>query len=299
MRSAYCRKPSSGFMAHSNVVVALLSLVALHFVPYYIQGTVSADSGSNTTVGFRCMRPFASLPRFSSTSMDAAENCKFKRYNVLNASAVVKCESTGNATGKAEPTAVTSTCSVTIHAAFRTMGGGKDDNADAADVYRYSLQLRAINNSVVHYKGFDQNGYGLCCSFIEGAKCTWEERETSGVQEAKQEVNATTSQAPTVKEPAVVSCPLHHGEEEHIAFRGSTVKPLHRLVVGNWEARLEFWRGGPSNREVLGRLLVPFRLTDENIAQGNNNTITERSDHTTAVVVVAEQGQLTGSRGDL
>nr|CCC93298.1 conserved hypothetical protein [Trypanosoma congolense IL3000] len=299
-----------GMRRFSRVIAFLFLIGPLSQLPQQAKGKRAGDAAeSSAAPSFRCMRPFASLPRFSSASMDVADNCRMRRFVVVNASARMKCVlERGVAESNGAPgmgRASDPTCAVTLHTNFRLLNDGEkslDDTSSASgggvvDAYRFSLRLRALNKSVIHYKGFDGNGYSMCCSLIEGAACRWEEDCGAG-----KNVNVDCLKGPVPKEPLVVSCPLYNrqGEGGDANFQGRFTNPLHRSAVGWWEARLEFWRvGGTSDREVLGRLLVPFRLTEDDISLAGSTKAASASGAVVGVALAAVQPPASGKSEDL
>ncbi|EKF31007.1 hypothetical protein MOQ_005162 [Trypanosoma cruzi marinkellei] len=280
-------------------------------VSFYVD-VASASDTLKSVAPFRCMRPFESLPRFSSANMDAGENCRLGPFRVINAKAMTQCvreyddeDDTARATSP--------TCSVTLRVTFQTEGDKKRHHAGGSTVagseetfgseaYRFSLRLRAFNDSVVEYKGFDQNGYSMCCQFIEGSECSWEmkekEKEEEGANSTQQE-SATSqegddgrmSHAPQRREAMVVSCPIRNPVVPGIVFHGAITKPLHRLVITEWEARLELWRGRAHEKVFLGRVLVPFRLTEDDIASAQSNAAAKTTTTTSTAMTATESSK--------
>ncbi|RNF08491.1 hypothetical protein TraAM80_02717 [Trypanosoma rangeli] len=271
----------------------------------FFLGAASSSTAVKDTAPFRCMRPFGSLPRFSPANMDAAENCKFGLLRVINATARTRCvrddaargASTASNNDKMPPT-----CSVTLNVTFQAEGNeayhavgvssvAGHEEAFGGEAYRFSLRLRAFNDSVVEYKGFDQNGYSMCCNFIQSAECSWdEERKSSGTPHysaSPQEDNGGNApDASRRREAMVVSCPIHSQVVPGGVFHGVITKPLHRLVVTEWEARLEFWRGQRQERVMLGRVLLPFRLTEDDIASAYTSDAAATTLTATAVAAI-------------
>ncbi|KEG13224.1 hypothetical protein DQ04_01141100 [Trypanosoma grayi] len=242
--------------------------------------------------------------------MNAAENCEFGPFAVINASTSVQCglgETAGGTASLGDNETMLHGCSVAVHVKFQM----KDEvNRPAAsqrldvvenDTYRFSLQLRAFRDSVVHYKGFDQNGYSMCCNFIQGAECSWEGRQQGEDARLKEGAGGGVSGISTRKEPRIVSCPLYHGVARGSTFHGVVTKPLHRLAITEWEARLEFWRGVQQDRELLGRLLLPFRLTEDDVSSLNDAVaaISLTDGHASGALVATENKEVEGAHGDL
>ncbi|KAF8304638.1 hypothetical protein TcBrA4_0044860 [Trypanosoma cruzi] len=271
---------------------------------------VDAASASDTLKGvapFRCMRPFESLPRFSPANMDSGENCRFGPFRVINAKAMTQCVRDDDDTARA----ASPTCSVTLRVSFQTEGdkrrhrvGGAalagSDEAFGSEAYRFSLRLRAFNDSIVEYKGFDQNGYSMCCHFIEGSECSWDVKEEEGnstQQEAatpQKDDDGRASHAPRRREAMVVSCPIRNPVVPGIVFHGAITKPLYRLVITDWEARLELWRGRPHEKVFLGRVLVPFRLTEDDIASAQSNAAATTTTTAMTVTDSSASGKMAG-----
>ncbi|RNF24463.1 uncharacterized protein Tco025E_02526 [Trypanosoma conorhini] len=279
------RREARGGAASLELSSMKRPLWLLLLVMSFSLGAASTSAAVKDAAPFRCMRPFASLPRFSPANMDAAENCKFGSLRVINATARTQClreDAARGASTASEGEKPPPTCSVTLHLTFQTVGDEVDRPVGVSSVaghrpavggeaYRFSLRLRAFNDSVVEYKGFDQNGYSMCCDLIQGAECAWAGEGGSSAAAHSPAVTqegdgGSTPDAPRRREAVIVSCPLRSPVVPGVVFRGVVRKPLHRLLLTEWEARLEFWRGRREERETLGRVLVPFRLTEEDVA---------------------------------
>ncbi|ORC84197.1 uncharacterized protein TM35_000481580 [Trypanosoma theileri] len=275
----------------SHVLVTFISLLFIFGCSLSLVADATNNNNNTTTetaalTPFRCMRPFGSLSRFSPSAMNAAENCKFGSFRILNASAVLNCTHAKSTTmsnidgqstqAEENDKMLVPGCNAVIRIVFKMEEENKFGTTESNnglvenDIYRFSLQLRAFNDSVVHYKGFDQNGYSMCCDLIQEGECVWEKNGNLSQTEGKENIskNTETSEITTPqREPVVVSCPLYNKKiAKGNVFHGSLIKPLHRLAVTEWEARLEFWRGVKNEREVLGRLLLPFKLTESDLA---------------------------------
>ncbi|KAH9597695.1 hypothetical protein LSM04_007688 [Trypanosoma melophagium] len=288
----------------SHVLVTFLSLLLIFG---YSQCLVADATTTTTTTNlsekaaltpFRCMRPFASLPRFSPSVMNAAENCKFGPFRIVNASAVPNCTRVGSppimrtsdgqsSQGEHNDKMLLPGCNAVIRIVLKMEdenGFKSSQSKDLVenDIYRFALHLRAFNDSVVHYKGFDQNGYSMCCDLLQEAECVWKkngnfsqskgQENSSENTSTSEKIEAKIETATIQRELVVVSCPLYNNKiSQGGIFHGSLIKPLHRLAVTGWEARLEFWRGVKNEKEILGRLLLPFRLTENDIVSFNES----------------------------
>lgn len=118
---------------------------------------------------YRCFRPFDALSSFTPKDMQHRDNCVFEYLRVDGANASVYC-------GVNAPKGLDNeACYVDLRMNLTALKALGDDTMP-----RYSLELRALNNSVVNYKGMDGNGYSVCCALLGGEPCRW-----MGEQEAK------------------------------------------------------------------------------------------------------------------
>ncbi|KAG8341842.1 hypothetical protein TRVL_07333 [Trypanosoma vivax] len=252
---------------------------------------------------FRCLRSFSSLPRLTSTAIKSMSSCNFTAFEVLNANARTSCKATASQDNGARSASVT-LCSVTVNVVLRLPSGSRRELVTTSDEYRYSFHLRALNNSMVHYRGFNKNGFSLCCNFLQGTRCSWEATHNASVRnESRQrhggapsknesevaDVNAT---ATPPGEPAVLSCPMYTKSSRHEYVNGTVTKPLHQLVSGSWEVRVEFWHYANAERTGLGRVLLPFHLHKHEILSSSRSAVS----HLTAGAMIMTADE---RRGDL
>ena len=124
-----------------NRIFSVLLLVA---VLHAVVTANSARKPSDQT--FRCFRSFSTISSFSAKAMEPRNNCRFSFIRVLDAGVDVRCTPEMEQVGG---------CYARV---WLTGEPGLPSSADAA---RYTLELRALNDSVVRYKGMDGNGYGV------------------------------------------------------------------------------------------------------------------------------------------
>ncbi|CAD2221122.1 hypothetical protein AGDE_15070 [Angomonas deanei] len=237
-----------------------LVLLLCFCVLLFCAGGASLDNPT-----FRCQQP---LSRVVFHAKPDGHHCDLHYFSIDNASARVSCGVSSNET----------TCKVSLHFNITTADdlpfkfiasigeenlNGTSDGPDttlkgwARDIWRYNVALRSLSDgTTIHYDGDD--GYSVCCDLFGEDRCGWEERVAGNVTEAVQ----------TVKHCELPSQGNLEGVEGKRHIAASLVKPLHRLAVGQWEARVTLWRermGDPSfvGKEELGRLIVPFEVREE------------------------------------
>ncbi|CUE60288.1 Hypothetical protein, putative, partial [Bodo saltans] len=147
----------------------------------------------------------------------------------------------------------------------------------------YTLELHALNHSKITYKGFDGLGYDLCCDFLNAssAHCEWEDTKKDTVA-GGDESSSSSSLPPSEQEDAATQQQriprgqrLHHCAVTNPLtpsgriVSGSIRKPLHKIVAGDWEVRWTLRRGS----ETVGRLIVPFHITDEMLSGGTSQQV--------------------------
>ena len=226
--------------------------------------TLAQRAGAVKPAGqsFRCFRSFHTIDSFSAKAMHPKSNCIFSFLRVVSAGVDVSCtpEESGSSGGGCYA---------------RVWLNGETATPIDGDEARYTLELRALNDSVVRYKGMDGNGYSMCCSFINTSysTCEWQSvkvnhhlRQDHHEQEAEKGGAARQELVPKY-------CVLHHRDEDvddddesgqpvPRPFSGEVTKPLHKLVPGAWEATITFSRKG----EAYGRIVVPFNVHPADVA---------------------------------
>ncbi|CCW62944.1 unnamed protein product [Phytomonas sp. EM1] len=298
-------------------VLFLICTAALH--------VSSPDGGINDTVspqfkGFHCQRSFSAMSSFRSFGgREAQKNCDFYYFEIENASAKVQCEVPNTQQSSEAGLEMPLNCSIELNIVAElakdvserfahrvgSVAHYADMNSspsamravllDSDDPWRYSFELRSTlgRGTAINYKGYNGQGYSLCCSAIPEAKCEWVHEEEGDLSfganeslgEMKEERQAT---AQLVLSECPLPLPTPRGEShpnsspvdsppgrEFFYIRVS--RPLHRFVPGPWEARLMLWRQRMSfaagakgkdgtlstaDPEVLGRVIVPFELPE-------------------------------------
>ena len=221
-------------------------LLALTFILVAAMAATTATAAGPHS-SFRCYRPFSSLSAFKPSSMHGTDNCNLGFIAVKNATATATCDASG--------------CSVQVkieEGARVTMT--KNDQA------RYKLELKAVNDSTISYKGFDGRGYSMCCMFMDKAECEWvESEEQPPLAEGEQQPAVTTI---GTKKQVVTKCPLQDRVPEseavsELSLSGSITKPLHSYRVGSWDATLSLFDF--KEVEPVGRVKIFFELTQEEV----------------------------------
>jgi hypothetical protein len=241
---------------------------------------------------FHCFRPFSQLSAFSPREMRSRDNCAFAPFvTIVDASAAVKCGAT-TAAG----------CTVNVSLAMRRYereGARFAAAAPEVDGLRYTLELRAAGSGAVRYKGFDNAGYSACCALVHEAECEWINDTAAdanvSVADADDAASAdanAAARAPTQR-LVVRRCAVHDagfaerivdGRREQPLLHGSVARPLHRVIAGAWEARVDFYRG--TTAEGIGRVIVPFVVVDvpPPAADDGGNNATDSEAEAVAVV---------------
>lgn len=146
---------------------------------------------------------------------------------------------------------------------------------EALDVWRYSLTLfHVTEKGEIQYKGYDQNGYSMCCDLLRSSSptseysfCSWhsssltntdEDEQGDGPKEVelkqKEEDENEDGYAPPPQTRFVHMdrCPLpqipsntsssHATDTTSLSFTGRISKPLPALIAGEWLAKIQLWR---------------------------------------------------------
>jgi hypothetical protein len=220
--------------------------------------------------------------------MDPKNNCLFSFLRVVDAGVDVLCSAESSQSGGCY-------ASLWLH--------GERGIPSHDDKARYTIELRALNDSVVRYKGMDGNGYSVCCSMITGnaSKCDWLPRENidaktvTAVEDSHQRRDLVPSFCVLENDEAEGEALSGESVPSEPVFRGEVLKPLHKLIAGSWEATVTFSAKG----EAYGRLVVPFVVTPQHIAlaapPSSQDATTSSSEDTSsaaaaAVAVVAVEG---------
>lgn len=157
---------------------------------------------------------------------------------------------------------------------------GDEGAPEEEDPWRFSLSLlfRGASSSggpdspnVIHYRGFNRNGYSMCCGLLvsreDGAYCSWrvEGEEERGAAKSNGSTSLSphrstrylhgANEAPRCPLPYSLSSSGIEGVEGvrdsddrlgGVPFLGSITKPLPFDLKGKWEARIQFWRARSS-----------------------------------------------------
>ena len=247
--------------------------------------------------GFRCFRPFSQLRSFTGHDMQSRETCDFAPFmRLLDARADVACTDKGG-------------CHANVSFAARRYDAAAN-NLPKPDSMRYTVELRAVGSSTVKYKGFDNGGYSACCALVHEAECEWvdallildnirqeqkQEQEQHGhphhgAGDGDGDATASAHENVTHKELVMRHCALHDaaydarivdGRRVYRELHGSVSKPLHRRIPGEWEARVDFFRGTTAHEDGIGRFIVKFTVPRDDSAGGGDHSESE------AVAVVA------------
>ncbi|CCW70355.1 unnamed protein product [Phytomonas sp. Hart1] len=296
------------------VVLVLASPASLH--------ASSLEDGSNFTSsrefkGFRCQRPFStmsSLKRIGDS--EAHGNCDFHYFQIENASTRVHCEILTPPQSSGERVEEPLTCNVEFNIVARlakdaserfeqsvgnlkrypvmatSASAAQTGLLDSEDPWRYTFELRSTleRGTAITYKGYNSQGYSLCCSAIQEAKCEWVYREEDGLSVDSTESLDDVANEQITAQQVLSDCSLPlpdfgggngstlsstYSPLECGVFHIKVTRTLHRYILGPWEARLELWRQRASfaaegkerdrtpsgiDPEVLGRVIVPFEL---------------------------------------
>lgn len=226
--------------------------------------------------------------------MHRRDNCEFQFVQVQDARVQVECEKgTGDTTNENE--GGVGGCYATLALDLSVTGQKLIEHELPQDSHEdvvsgrvrahyhpyYTLELHALNHSKITYKGFDGLGYDLCCDFLNAssAHCEWEdtkntvaggdESSSSSLPPSEQEDAATQQQRIPRRQRlhhCAVTNPLTPSGR---IVSGSIRKPLHKIVAGDWEVRWTLRRGS----ETVGRLIVPFHITDEMLSGGTSQQV--------------------------
>lgn len=142
---------------------------------------------------------------------------------------------------------------------------------EALDVWRYSLTLfHVTEKGEIQYKGYDQNGYSMCCDLLRHSSlasshssssfCSWHsssstnaDKDAEGTGEKEEDENAERD-APLshTRYVHMDQCPLpqipsntsssHGVDATPFSFSGRISKPLPALISGEWLAKIQLWR---------------------------------------------------------
>lgn len=169
---------------------------------------------------------------------------------------------------------------------------------DTDDLWRYELELRPVGGAggpTVRYRGFDSQGYSLCCDGMadHAAHCQWTDLQAGDndlVGEDSEATEEVDEGAPRQRQLLACPLPMPSGVTVPKAGTGFTVRvarPLPSTAAdGAWEALLELYRlrstygggGAAAEREVLGRVLVPFALDTARLLSGGHVAVVDNAD---------------------
>lgn len=292
MTAFLCSAPPRRRRANELVFYALVGLIV---VACYT-ATVADAVQPFVSTQFRCQRPFSVMQTFGHVAKAAKEtNCDFGFFTVQDAMTEVICSAKERAdedglqctvtarltmqkstdaeslfaerAGSAEDYFTRPSGNEKVRRAAPSKvkrgggGGGLGMRTEKHDPWRYTVQLRAKNDSTVEYKGFDGDGFSMCCHMISEGECPWMQAQLGD--------NDIEADEAAVKHTRLLrSCPLpleepggrrNGGKSRGNAataptastprsattqdlFHGVVTKPLHRWVSGPWEVRVEMWR---------------------------------------------------------
>lgn len=371
MRSSHNNKFLS-LSASFCIVFTLCIIITIIIIASSNNNVVEAAAAEslNNNVKFRCFRPFASLRTFSPKDMTRRDNCEFAPFmKIVDAHATVKCydssansgadsqeqgqkEENNNGATSSDPQQKEG-CYVTLnftaqkfdpdHSAnfhpqqFAQFFEEKKTLGKHLDSMRYTMELKALGTSTVRYKGFDNEGYSVCCSLLKNKNknnkishqqeeeedeiCEWvdvvvesndtADSDTAASTGGDEENETTTRKKKATKVQKLTSktaCPLNNDKEYNAELidgkrvyknliYGEVERPLHRKVFGKWEARIEFYRDNVD--EGVGRLLIPFELSPA-IFGGNDNDGQQKvfSSVTASTAAVASKSKSEGGRNE-
>lgn len=185
------------------------------------------------------------------------------------------------------------------------------------DYWRYSIALLAPTSAgggEIHYKGFDENGYSMCCDFLQppfsspysgvqggeeesrpasptpsSSYCHWIQTNPPSDDEPQEEGagNRTTSRRvllPTCPLPQTATATTAWRRNSRV-IRGKIVKPLPSLAEGEWRAKVRMWRvrrGAWSDQKAKQRRTLEG-LTDPETDAGEEE---QQQQHTAAPPLV-------------
>lgn len=273
----------------SGVLLAALLLMLIMVVALFsVAAAAPVGSRTRSRPSFRCSRPFDVLDKFKFPTKfknNKNENCKFRYMYISDATVNVSCGLDNSDDGSGS-------CYATVRFSGERLTALPPGVEDA----RYTLELRAVNVSTVNYKGFDHNGYSVCCALLDEAHCEWSNDSdgdppkptSAAVGEAEQNSQSANTTVDNEPDPTVtathrkrvlrsIACPLYASEAVPaagntatdpkaaavVSLSGSVRRPLHTLASKTWEARLIFYLRG----EVVGRLSIPFQVTEADLAK--------------------------------
>jgi hypothetical protein len=249
-------------------VSLLYVLVGLCLLAFFTSQNPLVEAVKKENTAFRCFRPFGALSTFKPSAMKGRENCIFEFMEIKSATAVPTC--------RGGETSAEAGCKVRVEVEALRIRKLKD----FSDSARYTLELRSVNDSTINYKGFDGNGYSLCCAFIDDSRCEWVEEADAHLPHEDVSVAKPKRQRLKPKECSVFTAPTFGEADQEQGsspvIKGHVEKPLHTYSVGHWEAKLTFWR----DQEIVGKLSIPFQLTQEDVQKitsptGNTNANSE------------------------
>ena len=222
--------------------------------------TTACAVAANRSPSFRCLRPFDALTSFAPRAMLPEENCDFNYFTVTDAAVALQCTDGADEsyTGR----------SAGCYATFSSEWTAKRAMDDPAQLL-FRISLRAINDSVVSYNGHDGEGYSVCCAFFDSdhAQCEWKDLTCSETGRAEKSLE--------IRRCAMASVAPHDGR-----LKGSVTKPLHRLVVGQWIARMTIFE----RQRALGVVQAAFWLNTSDVERTSASKDHEAPDgHVVAV----------------
>lgn len=304
-----------------TLLVFLLTAVLSTFA------SASLEGQRDKYASFRCQKPLASLAKenagLKAKSLEAikSNNCDFSYFSIQNASVSVLCEPSDEKIAESSvDTPADVTCRATVALDMnlspefslllqhQQQGSAvrQGDVDEHRDIWRYSLALfHTAEKGGVHYKGYQQNGYSVCCDLLRqpgsfsvsrndpASFCTW--RLADEAREFDQRVLSPDCPAPQVPLTNAEK-KAREGSSQH--FSGVITKPLPFYVGGEWLAKVQLWRTregaldraaskweeevemvneesssktmrfteDEENVEWLGRVVIPFQVDEEDLA---------------------------------
>jgi hypothetical protein len=270
------------------VGASCVGLLVILIVVVVDASSAAAAVSSTGKHPFRCSRPFSALDKFAPSAMHRRENCEFQFLEVHNARVDVECDG--------ENTNGTGGCYATLHLELAITDQKLIEHELPQDSHEdvvsgrsrahyhpyYTLELHALNHSRITYKGFDGLGYDLCCDFLNAssAQCEWDGEDISAptpqadADPLKDEEQRKATRRQRMHYCAVTDASSPRGR----LISGSVRKPLHKIIAGDWEVRWTLRRG----TETVGRLSVPFEVTQATLSGGGAQQSRHESDHPAA-----------------
>eukprot|EP00796_Vickermania_ingenoplastis_P010080 gene10080-7050_t len=326
------RHLSSLTFRHTKMAPVLYFAAVLLAITLASASEVASESRPVSS-SMRCQRPLSAFQGLEEEAAIAAKGntCDFTYFSVTDAHVHIQCgnseeykpnpsETVSVAGAEARPQLGEGggrmSCSVSVsldlHPAanlalllqHQFAGDSKSnepiEKSEEWDKWRFSVALSHAGSGEIHYKGFDHNGYSMCCDLLKssgtaapGTYCSW-----------------THKTNPDKDVRMLEKCPLPQSLTEVVNAKnvaispltGVITKPLPVLAPGQWLAKIRMWRvrsgawtekekeaqekqgkegegetndeivfmNDEENVEVLGRVMVSFHVGAEDLPELSN-----------------------------